>query len=265
MEETTPIKYDPMDPFTLLCERCGYVIEGLDQDGVCPECGKPIVESLPGARIGTAWQQKQSKRNLFRTWWMMFRYPKKSIELIRFDHQKCIEQLTQTLILILLVGSVGTATTHLVRPRTDTSILNYVIGFALIFGISTIIGLFISAYSLAFSGICVLVARSFPTRFRHRINADSLWNLTAHGSFVWLSTAAIVLGGQVVERAIWIIEDPQTDYEKRILIYKSTIILERSIEIGLAVGSFLLVYFVMRNYKRCAYANRVCPQEPSDG
>jgi hypothetical protein len=35
---------------TLLCERCGYVLEGLDERGACPECGQPIAESLPSRR-----------------------------------------------------------------------------------------------------------------------------------------------------------------------------------------------------------------------
>lgn len=39
------------DEYTLLCERCGYVIEGLPTEGACPECGKPIAESLPDRRI----------------------------------------------------------------------------------------------------------------------------------------------------------------------------------------------------------------------
>ena len=33
------------------------MIEGLDTQGHCPECGKPIAESLPERRIGTPWQQ----------------------------------------------------------------------------------------------------------------------------------------------------------------------------------------------------------------
>lgn len=56
------------DEYTLLCERCGYVIEGLATDGACPECGKPIRESLPERRVGTAWQRGPSVRNLLCTW-----------------------------------------------------------------------------------------------------------------------------------------------------------------------------------------------------
>lgn len=45
---------------TLLCERCGYVLEGLDERGACPECGRPIAESLPSARTGTPFQNLPS-------------------------------------------------------------------------------------------------------------------------------------------------------------------------------------------------------------
>ena len=47
--------HDPAWP--LLCEGCGYVIEGLPRNNVCPECGRSIESSLPEARIGTIWQR----------------------------------------------------------------------------------------------------------------------------------------------------------------------------------------------------------------
>ena len=37
----------PPDEYTLLCERCGYIIEGLPTDNPCPECNRPIALSLP--------------------------------------------------------------------------------------------------------------------------------------------------------------------------------------------------------------------------
>lgn len=48
-----------IDEFTLLCERCGYVVEGLPTEEVCPECAKPIAESLP--------QRRQLRPSFWRT------------------------------------------------------------------------------------------------------------------------------------------------------------------------------------------------------
>ncbi|MFG0284287.1 MAG: hypothetical protein ACF8R7_07675 [Phycisphaerales bacterium JB039] len=57
----------PVDEYQLLCERCGYVIGGLDESGACPECGRPIAESLPQRRRGTAAQIEPTLGALLRT------------------------------------------------------------------------------------------------------------------------------------------------------------------------------------------------------
>ncbi len=72
------------DEYTLLCERCGYVIEGLETAGACPECGKPIAESLPERRVGTAWQQGPSVANLRATALMTLRDPLATLDTIKF-------------------------------------------------------------------------------------------------------------------------------------------------------------------------------------
>src|SRR5437762_3263188 len=41
----------------LLCEGCGYTLNGLPDDSNCPECGKPIIESLRGRREVPAWER----------------------------------------------------------------------------------------------------------------------------------------------------------------------------------------------------------------
>lgn len=56
--------------FDLLCEQCGYRLEGLEglgAEGVCPECGRPVAESLPGRRRGTPAQRAVRGRQLART------------------------------------------------------------------------------------------------------------------------------------------------------------------------------------------------------
>ncbi len=43
-------------PDALLCEACGYNLTGLARDGLCPECGRGIAESLPWLRQAPAWE-----------------------------------------------------------------------------------------------------------------------------------------------------------------------------------------------------------------
>lgn len=61
------------DEFTLLCEKCGYVIEGLDRTGRCPECGEAIAASLPERRTAVPGV------------WETVRRPRASLRAMRID------------------------------------------------------------------------------------------------------------------------------------------------------------------------------------
>jgi len=43
----------------LLCEKCGYIVDGIPADSLCPECGSPIANSLPANRQPPIWEQKR--------------------------------------------------------------------------------------------------------------------------------------------------------------------------------------------------------------
>lgn len=66
---------DWADDYTLLCEQCGYPLESLPPDGACPECGKPIRDSLPAARTGSAWQRRPGPRAWLAAGWALLIRP----------------------------------------------------------------------------------------------------------------------------------------------------------------------------------------------
>lgn len=85
-QENGSPRHDPRDEFTLLCERCGYVVEGLDQRGKCPECGTPIDESVPAiARPGSPWQLKPDLATVITTMWAMARRPVSTLDRMRIE------------------------------------------------------------------------------------------------------------------------------------------------------------------------------------
>lgn len=76
------------DEYTLLCERCGYVVDGLPTAGACPECGTPIAESLPERRVGTPWQQQPSIHCLMRTAIGSLLHPNRTLSVMRVDSER---------------------------------------------------------------------------------------------------------------------------------------------------------------------------------
>src|SRR5687767_207587 len=43
----------------LLCEKCGYIVSGIERESVCPECGHPIAQSLPTSRLPPLWERTE--------------------------------------------------------------------------------------------------------------------------------------------------------------------------------------------------------------
>jgi len=92
---------------TLLCERCGYVLEGLDERGACPECGQKIAESLPSRRMGTPFQIAPGWRGFVKQCAMLLRQPKEL-----FGRMEVVNNSNP----LLFVWATGLAALSLIAP-----------------------------------------------------------------------------------------------------------------------------------------------------
>lgn len=90
------------DEFTLLCERCGYVLEGIAADR-CPECGKPVVESRPDARAGTVWQRGPGFGAWFRVNWGVLWRPRGTFGAVSMGETRRAQSL---LIINVFLGAI---------------------------------------------------------------------------------------------------------------------------------------------------------------
>lgn len=100
---------DARDEFTLLCEGCGYVLEGLPVERNCPECGRPIAHSLPARRAGSPWQQRPGVASWWRTVGLLLRHPAGAWGLVRIEPARQGFGRVNVVLAALLISVVAVA------------------------------------------------------------------------------------------------------------------------------------------------------------
>ncbi len=235
MAKPTPWK----DQYTLLCEKCGYVLEGLDQAGVCPECGKSIAESLPERRVGTPWQKKASAWSLLKTWYAILRHPKRT-----FDDMECVEH-----------DGISLASIGLIVSLASTWLLLFVIilfegineiGLAILFAFIGVIYWFIG---FVYAWIAVARVRFAAKMKGYRIDGDAAWSIVGLAS-VGLSFGpiSVLLGTMLLFADLLIFP-----YERTLLGSLVWLLFLLSIPVGLMVFEVLCSL----GMRRCKFRNRL--------
>lgn len=167
----------PPHPSTLLCEGCGYSIEGLPTTGACPECGRAIASSLPERRLGSPWQRGPSLRSWWQTSLGLLRAPRAFWDQVRVDDPArglLVDQCWIAAAGLALIPLIVFAPIH----RWDTLLPLLVAALViLVLGASVLMGLTL---------IEATGARFFASRRGWRVPRAAAWSICAHAGVGWV-------------------------------------------------------------------------------
>jgi len=174
----------------LLCERCGYDLAGLTRDDNCPECGKPIAESMPENRTGTPWQ-RGGLREWRRTALVILTKPKTSWNEVRNDPRRATELLFFN---SLAAGGVIYPAVWLVTGPIGVIADQKSIGSAGLVLLAELIVFMIPSALICAVIVFLLTAievfgiSHFGHRRGWRTDRDLARTICAHASFLWIPT-----------------------------------------------------------------------------
>jgi len=198
----SPVNPGRLPEHTLLCERCGYVIERLEPDQPCPECATPIAQSLPARRLGSPWQKADAPGagDALTTALAMIRRPLAVLDSVRLDTHR-MERLFREMVFLgaYLYATVLFALALLAGALWATGAGPDWIGAAPLILARASVGIFIAivAWPLCrgLASIEMRGLRFIGARHGYRITGRIARVVCAHGAIGWgLAVLAIGLG-----------------------------------------------------------------------
>ena len=238
---------------TLLCETCGYVIEGLPDISHCPECGRPVESSLPKHRTGSPIQQAATGNAYIATNLAMLRTPAAIFDRLRTTRGGPLMAFNVLIAVLLLVPVISLIPFPTLRtPLGSFHIPNYV---------PAALSAAVAFYFLTFvehAGI-----RFYSRRRGWRIPRGLAWEICLHASIGWILASFLcivglaitfLLGKRIADGVVWVLNafgDKSTAPE--------TIITWIGIAFGFGGALAGLLWFeslVYLGVRRCKFANR---------
>lgn len=182
----------------LLCERCGYRIQGLPHDGPCPECGRPIRSSLPDARAGSPWQQEGGIGAAIETALGVLKSPRAAFSQISIRGRPDAPLLAGNIAAAAFLIALGTWVAILrdlwmSEGRLDMGSLLGAAAFAIVFGGYGAVIVLHALTAIEHRGI-----RFFGARRGWRITPSVATSICSHASVGWVIAGAMVLLGVLV-------------------------------------------------------------------
>jgi len=179
------MRVDPDVEAQLLCEGCGYRLEGLGSGVACPECGRLAELSDPARRAGSAWQRGMGLSGWWRTTIGLIREPRAFWERVRPDQ----------------------------RSGRDLAFINAAVTASLVLGIPVATRLsgelfYALLWMIAFGAVWTMtLAEQFGVRFWGNVHGGRVtkaiaWSVCGHASAGWTLGGLLAGGGWALGRAL---------------------------------------------------------------
>jgi hypothetical protein len=184
---------------SILCEGCGYPLDGHAADSLCPECALPVRESLSERRIGTPWQQAPSVRSLVSTAFATVLHPGATYHILRLRTDGTTRGLLGLYLSMAVLAplamwvtlgrsSGGTVTFWYMRPTQGTMGVASITSDFLVpqTWIQIALGVpLLTGTLLLLTWIETLGVRFFGRRRGWRITGPIAWSVCSHATIGW--------------------------------------------------------------------------------
>jgi hypothetical protein len=267
MRATDPMGHDKYDKFILLCERCGYGVDGLPPDGVCPECALEIERSLPVHRPGTPWQQRPSFATMLGTFWLAARHPVRTLDTMAVTPPRFWRVLMIASVPFgLLLGIVLLLVFEIERPLPNGGSVAWYPGSvadSLALGIVLSLAM-IPLAAAALAGLTWVEARGlvlFSAQRGGRVYPELAHAIVRHGAAGWLVSA---IGALLLLPLAWSFETDVGPIMGRSPsgAPPTWMLVLGGVGLALAVLGFLgFELFAWLGLRRCKFANRPKPTQ----
>lgn len=277
----------PHTPHTLLCESCGYLLEGLIDNpadpappGNCPECGRAIATSLPTHREGSDWQKFRAHANFqlryavtawLRTGWSVLRHPKQTFDRIRIEPRTGRVLLAINLLIaggIFVDPLVGTLAGDPSRGGHGHSLL---VHLAIKAAVWLILATLAAAGLFALTTLEVFGIRFISRQRGWRLTPQAAWQIVSHASYGWLLfTTLPVLALALLYSILVLFNIAPNGTFSLAPVYPDPISWPAVIQGGLVIGGGLIGLFIFESLvyigvRRCKFATalQTPPAQPT--
>lgn len=244
-----------IDEFTLLCGKCGYVVEGLPREGACPECGRAIAESLP------------ERRNRVPTAWEVLRHPLRSLDRMPIeDESKTMPRTFGRCMIAAGVGVMSVPASMALIAAIAFEPVEHIVNMVLSLLVAIVLVIFLGPGLVLLTEVEATGLRFLGRRRGARMTHGISRTICSHGSVGWIVAGVSFAAGVCLVALATLIDasDLSDSVELRPLARVLGFGGAALAMLGIAAGFLFFEFIAWQGLRRCGFANRVKPADNGD-